>query len=162
MRGLTNVFAHLDGSPPPRDADAARPRLVGLDGGNADAAARNRLRLGIADDNDGIRAMLTAVFSLEPDFEIVGEAANGAQALELAERDGLDLLLLDLSMPELDGLEVLERLSSSRPDLPVVVYTGMTGDGVERRAQSLGARDVVLKGVPPTELVDRLRAAGSR
>jgi len=155
------ALADIGDGAPPQHRSASRPRLVGLDGGG-NAAPDARLRLGIADDNDGIRAMLSVILSMEPDFEVVGEAANGTEALALAEQNGLDLLVLDLSMPELDGLEVLERLRTSRPELPVVVYTGMTQDGVERKAHALGARDVVLKGVAPDELVDRLRAAGGR
>jgi DNA-binding NarL/FixJ family response regulator len=158
VRGLAVALADVGDDGPPPSRDGSRRHLVGLEGDRRVAGPR-RIRTALADDNAGIRMMLTVILSVEPDFEVVGEAADGAAALALAEHGDVDLLVLDLSMPELDGLEVLQRLRETRPKLRVVVYTGMTHDGVERKAQSLGARDVVIKGVPPAELVERLRKA---
>jgi two-component system response regulator DesR len=157
--GQAVAFADARGGRPGPSRDRARRHLVGL-AGDRRAAGQNRpVRTALADDNAGIRVMLAAILAAEPDFEIVGEAENGPEAVALGERGDVDLLVLDLSMPGLDGLEVLERLRRSAPSVRVVVYTGVTHAGVEQKAQSLGARDVVVKGVPPAELVDRLRNA---
>jgi len=130
-----------------------------LDGDGEPAAAPYRVL--IADDNDAIRLMLSALLSVERDFAVAGEAANGVQAIELAEREGVDLLVLDLSMPELDGLEVLERLRVSRPELRVAVYSGHAAPETEGVVLELGAVDFILKGTPPDELVGRLRLAAA-
>jgi CheY-like chemotaxis protein len=136
-------------------------QLRAVDGGGHDHRPREKpaTRVVVADDNDGIRLLVSTILSVEGDFSIVGEARTGVEAVAVAEAAGVDLLVLDLSMPELDGLEVLERLRSTRPELAVVVYTGLTRDGVVEQARRLGARDVVVKGVDPLVLVQRLRAA---
>jgi DNA-binding NarL/FixJ family response regulator len=144
---------------PERPARASHLNVVGAD---ASPASPARVRTLVADDNAGIRQLLATLLSLEPDFELVGEAEDGRAALESAGDAEIDLLVLDLSMPHLDGLEVLEQLAVSRPDLCVVVYTGMASEAVAERALALGARDVVVKGAAPEELVERLRAAARR
>jgi CheY-like chemotaxis protein len=154
------VLAEVSGRGPGSDVGVG-PSLRALDGG-AGGGGPGRLRLVIADDNATLRLLLSTILSLEPDFDVVGEAADGQSALGLAERDGVDLLVLDLSMPGLDGLDVVERLASSRPRLAVVVYTGVAGGAVVERARALGVRDVIIKGVHPSELVERVRAAGAR
>jgi two-component system response regulator DesR len=68
-------------------------------------------------------------------------------------------VLLDLSMPELDGLEVIARLRKTRPALRIAVLTGHAAPDVERRARELGAHEFIVKGTPPGEIVARLRAA---
>lgn len=135
---------------------AASGHLRPLDG-VAPSAAVHRVLL--ADDSDAIRLVLNALLSVEPDFVVVGEAADGAEALRVAETDSADLLVLDLAMPELDGLEVLEHLRVSRPQVRVAVYSGHNDAEAERLARELGARDFILKGTPPDELVERLRRA---
>jgi DNA-binding NarL/FixJ family response regulator len=119
----------------------------------------NPVRTVIADDSELIRRLLSSVLEGEPGFAVVGEAANGHEALALVEGDSVDLLVLDLSMPELDGLEVLERLAATGREVCTVVYSGWTVEAVERRARALGARDFVTKDVPLSELIGRLRAA---
>lgn len=111
----------------------------------------------IADDNDGIRVLLRTLLELEGDFVVVGEAADGAEALHLLAGEEVDLLVLDLSMPVRDGLEVLEELTGESSPR-VAVFTGHAAPQVEARARALGARDVIRKGVPPGEIVRRLRA----
>jgi two-component system, NarL family, response regulator DesR len=145
------------GSQPPAAPLRPRTRLRRVDGSARSHPAP--VRTVIADDNAPIRVLLTAILELEPDFEVVATARDGVEAVSLAERDGVALLVLDLSMPGLDGLEVLERLRQSRPGLCVVVYSGVTRDGVEASARALGARDFLVKGIAPEELVERLRAA---
>lgn len=132
-------------------------RIVGDGNGRRDDAGRHRLI--VADDADAIRMLLRTILELEPDFELVGEACDGLEAIELVQRHEVDLLLVDLSMPVLDGLETIQRLRASHPQLRVVVYTGHASPQIEARAKALGASDVVLKGTLPDELLARLRQA---
>ena len=125
------------------------------------AAMPGPLRTVIADDNDAIRLLLRTILSLDPDFEVVGEARTGPEAIDVVMAGGVDLLVLDLSLPELDGLEVLERLGRTSPEVRVVVFSGLTREGVERQARSLGARDFIVKGVEPAVLLERLRAVAA-
>jgi DNA-binding NarL/FixJ family response regulator len=120
-----------------------------------------RVRVLLADDSEPMRLMLRALLALEPDFEVVGEAEDGVAAVALAERVEADLLILDLALPGLDGLEVLERIRAL-PDRPrIVVYSGHAAPDNESAVRALGAVDFILKGAPPDELVRRLRAAAS-
>jgi DNA-binding NarL/FixJ family response regulator len=118
-----------------------------------------RMRVLLADDSQPMRLMLRALLALEPDFEVVGEAVDGVEAVALAEREDADLLVLDLALPGLDGLEVLERIRAF-PERPrIVIYSGHAAPDSESAVRALGAVDFILKGVAPEELVRRLRAA---
>lgn len=112
----------------------------------------------IADDNDGLRMLLKALVGLDERLECVGEAADGHETLAVVEAADPDVLLLDLSMPALDGLQVLETLQQSRPALKVIVYSGFTGADVQRAAFAAGADDYLVKGVDPLQIVERLVA----
>ena len=156
--------------PGPRDPFGPRYRAnaagnetdLGRDDGPLGHAAGGRppLRVVIADDNPGVRTLLRALLSLEDDLELVGEAADGKEAIELVRECEPDLVLLDMAMPELDGLQVLERLDFRGGKTRVLVYTGFASPDVERAALELGATDIVIKGVDPAVLIDRLRRAG--
>jgi DNA-binding NarL/FixJ family response regulator len=117
------------------------------------------LRVVIADDNDGLRVLLRTVIDLDPRLECVGVAADGPQALAAVADAGPDLLLLDLSMPGLDGLQVLDEVARAHPELKVIVYSGFTGNGIRRAALAAGAVDYLVKGVDPAQIVERLVAA---
>ena len=143
-------------SPPQSAPPRAHLRAVEGDG-RAFAAP---LRIVVADDSLAVRTMLVALLSAEPDFVVAGEAETGTAALRVVAAAPVDLLLLDLSMPELDGLEVLERLRESHPKPRVVIYSGHSARSVRRRAEELGAADFILKGTEPEELLERLRRIG--
>jgi DNA-binding NarL/FixJ family response regulator len=117
----------------------------------------NRLRIAIADDNDGVRALLRTVLELEPDFELVGEAADGLEAVSLTEQQRPDLLVLDIAMPGLDGLQVIERLRVSCPEVRIVVYTGSRAATLTDTVLELGAADCIKKGLSNDQLIERLR-----
>jgi CheY-like chemotaxis protein len=117
-------------------------------------------RVLLADDNARIRMLVRRTLDRLDDFEVVGEAADGPEALALVDATAPDILLLDLGMPELDGLGVLEELGRRRAPVRVVVFTASaaaSGDAV--RARALGAVDVLGKDATPRELCERLRAA---
>jgi DNA-binding NarL/FixJ family response regulator len=111
----------------------------------------------IADDHP---ALLTAVSSyLETSgFQVVGEAADGREALELAEATGPDVALVDFRMPRLGGVELVRRLHEAAPDLRILVYTADARDSEVAELLRAGAAGVVLKEAP---LVDLARALGS-
>ncbi|MET7333911.1 response regulator transcription factor [Nonomuraea sp. NPDC005650] len=113
-----------------------------------------RLRLLIADDHPIVRDGLRAALGGEPDLEIVGEAADGAEAVRLAAELGPDIVLMDLRMPGMDGVTAIRRLSGTGPR--VLVLTTFDTDVVP--ALEAGATGYLLKDAPPEELVRAVRA----
>ncbi|MGI8552373.1 MAG: response regulator [Dehalococcoidia bacterium] len=120
------------------------------------------IRVLIADDHPVVRAGLSLMLETEPDLVVVGEAADGAEALRLVDRLQPAVLLLDLQMPELDGVEVIRRLHETQPDLGIVVFTVFDTDERILAALQAGARGYLLKGAPREEVFAGLRevAAG--
>jgi two-component system, NarL family, nitrate/nitrite response regulator NarL len=112
------------------------------------------IRILIADDHPILREGLKKLLAAEPGFVVVGEAADGEAAVKLAEEVEADVLLLDLAMPRLSGLEVLSRLQQSGRRPLTVILTASIDDGDVVRALQLGARGVVLKE-SATELLYR-------
>jgi DNA-binding NarL/FixJ family response regulator len=115
------------------------------------------IRLLIVDDDPLVRAGLTFMLGGAEDIEIVGEGADGAEAVELAERLRPDVVLMDVRMPRVDGLTATERLRT-RPDAPeVVVLTTFHADEQVLRALRAGAAGFVLKDTAPAEIVAAVR-----
>ncbi|MBE7471063.1 MAG: DNA-binding response regulator [Anaerolineae bacterium] len=117
----------------------------------------NPIRILVADDHPVVRDGLVAILGTQPDFEIVGEAGTGAEAVERARELRPDVMLLDLEMPELDGVEVLRRLSQSNPEIRVIVFTAFDTDERILGAVQAGAQGYLLKGAPRKELFDAVR-----
>jgi DNA-binding NarL/FixJ family response regulator len=117
------------------------------------------VRVAIADDNDGVRELLRVLIELDGRLQLVGEAADGRQTLSVVASERPDVLLLDLGMPALDGLQVLADLSRTHPEVRVVVYSGFAGEGLRTAALAAGASDYLIKGVDPALIVERLLAA---
>jgi DNA-binding NarL/FixJ family response regulator len=113
-------------------------------------------RIVIADDNDGIRMLLRTLIELDGRMHLVGEAEDGRKALALVTAERPDVLLLDLSMPLLDGLQVLEEIRRLGLELKTLVYSGFASPEVREAAFAAGAADFLLKGVEPEEIVARL------
>ena len=105
------------------------------------------LRVLIVDDSVAVRRALTEALEREPGFIMCGAAPNGALGLELVERSQPDVVVLDLEMPVLDGLDFLTRLRPQHPRLPVLVYSGTAGHANEATLEALwrGASDYLLK-----------------
>ena len=122
-----------------------------------------RIRLLVADDHPMLREGLVAVLGTQPDFEVVGEAADGDEVVRLAERLNPDVILLDLEMPDTDGVAALERLREAGSTARTVVFTAYDTD--ERILSSLraGARGYLLKGASRQEIFGAIRTvhAGS-
>jgi DNA-binding NarL/FixJ family response regulator len=135
--------------------------------GDGDAAATYgddvTIRVLIADDQDIVRTGLCMILDAQPDIEVVGEAANGRDALELALSLRPDVCLFDIRMPELDGIELTRRLAG--PDvedpLAVVVITTFDLDEYVHGALKAGARGFLLKDAGPELLAQAVRSAAS-
>ncbi len=115
------------------------------------------IRLLIADDSRAIRDGLRAAFDGERDIEIVGEAEDGQMAVQLAQELRPDVLLLDLSMPALGGLDVMGAVTTTLPGARIVVFS--IDVRLRRRALSVGAADFVSKDAPTGELLRAIRRA---
>ena len=117
------------------------------------------IRILLADDEELVRTGLRMILRTEPDLEIVGEAVNGEDALQKVSELAPDVLLLDLRMPDGDGLAVLRRLPTGA--LPVLVLTTFDTDANVQEALLAGAAGFLLKDAPAAQLVAAVRAAAS-
>lgn len=125
---------------------------------SASAAHKPRvLRLVIADDHQVLRSALANYLAGHDDFIIVGEASDGAEAVEMAVDLQPDVLLLDLNMPTLDGLAALPLIRSRAPDVKVLILTGRTEDWYITQALRRGAHGYLLKSNEQSRLVDAIR-----
>ncbi len=117
----------------------------------------------IADDHPVVREGLVAIFKSQNDIKVVAEATNGAEALELCNHHLPDVLLLDLRMPEKDGLQVITELTARRLARPrVIVMTTYESEEDIRRALKAGAKGYLVKGTAPQQIRESVRrvAAG--
>src|SRR2546430_13947352 len=110
----------------------------------------------IVDDNADIRVLLRWTFELDDRFEVVGEGANGLEAVELAEQLRPHLMILDRQMPELGALEALPLIAEKSPGTSTILYTAAADTTTHKAAVAGGAIDVLDKTILPTDLVDRL------
>ncbi|MCB0181388.1 MAG: response regulator transcription factor, partial [Anaerolineae bacterium] len=99
----------------------------------------------IADDQGLLRAGLRALLSNEPDLEVIGEAENGATVLKLARELSPEVILLDISMPELDGIEATKRLKDILPDAKVLIITVHEDESLLQEAIHAGAAGYIVK-----------------
>ena len=115
------------------------------------------IRVLIADDHAVVRQGLRTFLELQDEIEVVGEAADGVEALELVERTEPDVALLDLVMPRLGGLEAIRRIREVAPATRVLVLTSFADDDTVLPAVRAGAAGYLLKDVQPPELVGAIR-----
>ena len=115
------------------------------------------IRILVADDHPVVRDGLVAMLGTQPDFEIVGTAATGREVLRLAQATNPDVILLDLEMPELDGVEVMKELRAACPEARALVFTAFDTDERIHAALKAGARGYLLKGAPRDELFNAVR-----
>jgi DNA-binding NarL/FixJ family response regulator len=117
------------------------------------------IRLLIVDDHPVVRDGLRATFTGEPDIEVVGEAGNGLQAIEMVAAHQANVVLMDLRMPELDGVRAIRRLRETAPDTQVLVLTTFDTDSDVLPAIEAGATGYLLKDASTDELLRAVRAA---
>jgi two-component system, NarL family, response regulator LiaR len=115
------------------------------------------IRVLIADDHAVVRQGLRTFLDLQDDIEVVGEAADGAEAVALAERLAPDVVLMDLVMPGVDGVEAIRRLRERAPATRAVVLSSFIDDDRLVPVIRAGAAGYLLKDVQPAELVDAIR-----
>lgn len=117
------------------------------------------IRIFIADDHPIVREGLRKLIEQQPDMQVVGEASDGRQVLQRAEGERWDLLILDLSLPRVNGIEVLRRLRVEMPELRVVVLSMYPEDQYALRMIEEGAVAYLSKTLPSEHLLRALRAA---
>jgi DNA-binding LacI/PurR family transcriptional regulator/signal transduction histidine kinase/DNA-binding NarL/FixJ family response regulator len=116
------------------------------------------IRLVIVDDNSMVLDGLRALFGTAADFSVVGEGTNGLEGIIAAREAGADVVLMDVSMPQMDGIEACRRLSVECPTTRVILYSALWGRERMAAAVTAGAADYLGKDLPPDDLVARVRS----
>lgn len=116
------------------------------------------IRVLIADDHDLVRHGLRRIIENTPDMEVVAEQTNGVDALHWLARNDCDVLLLDISMPGRNGIEVLKQLRAEKPKLPVLILSNYTEDQYAVRLIKSGAAGYLTKGCASAVVLEALRA----
>ena len=115
------------------------------------------IRVLLADDHELVREGLASLLATDPDVTVVGEAATGAEAVELTRRLAPDLVLLDIRMPDLDGLQAIEAIKRDCPQTAVLMVTMYEDPSYLVKAIAAGATGYVLKGIRRAELLQMIR-----
>jgi PAS domain S-box-containing protein len=110
----------------------------------------------IVDDDTDVRVLVRTRLRMSGQFRVVGEGADGAEAVALAEQHRPSLMLLDISMPGVDGLEALSRVLEASPTTRIVVFSGFEEQGLADKTRELGASAFIVKSTPLDRLVERL------
>ena len=124
-----------------------------------DADKVGTVRVLVVDDHQAFRHALSSALEMVDDIEVAGQAGGGLAACQEAEQLDPDVIIMDLSMPDLSGIDAMKRIHERRPDLPVVILTAHADDGTEREALEAGARGFVAKGTGLRDLVVMLHEA---
>jgi PAS domain S-box-containing protein len=150
------------GEEPQTAGDAARGRAVAEPEVVSEAEVPRKLRLVVADDHTIVRRGLVGFLGAEPDLEVVGEAGDGLEAIERVRELGPDIVLMDLNMPRLDGIEATRRILAEFPRVRIIVLSMF--DDAEKRAlmQQMGVAGYVAKGGNPASLLEAIRACQGR
>jgi DNA-binding NarL/FixJ family response regulator len=115
------------------------------------------IRILLADDHPVVRDGLAAILSTQPDFQVIGAAGDGLEVVQLTVQLRPDVLLLDLEMPHVDGVEALKRLRDMGVDVRTIVFTAFDTDERILSAVRAGAQGYLLKGAPREELFNAIR-----
>ena len=118
----------------------------------------NLIRILTVDDHPLLRKGIAALVNAEPDLKLIAEASNGREAIEAFRNHRPDVTLMDLQMPEVDGLEAIVAIRREYSEARIIVLTTYTGDMQVLRALKAGARAYILKGQVHKELLDTIRA----
>jgi DNA-binding NarL/FixJ family response regulator len=117
------------------------------------------VRVLVVDDHPAFRRALSSALRMVKGIEVAGEAGGGREATDRARKDEPDLVLMDLSMPDFDGIEAMRRIHEDRPGLPVVILAAHADPGVEKEAREAGASGFLAKGTALEDIVIVLHEA---
>lgn len=120
----------------------------------------DRIRVLIADDHTIVRSGLRLLLEAEPDIDVVGEALEGGEALLMVEKHLPDVVLMDITMPGMDGLEATRRIKASWPQVKVLVLTMHRSDEYFFEMLKAGASGYILKGAETSDLIHAVRVVG--
>ena len=120
------------------------------------------MRVLVVDDHPAFREALTSALEMIEEIEVAGEAGGGIDACREAEQISPDVVLMDLSMPDLSGFDAMERIHERDPELPVVILTANADPGVEAEARRAGASGFVAKGTTLDDIVIVLHEAAEQ
>ena len=121
----------------------------------------NTIRIIIADDHTLLRDGLRALFASMPDIEVIGEAESGADVISKAEQLQPDVILMDIQMPGINGIQATRQIVSKQPEIGVIVVTMYKDDDSVFAAMRAGARGYILKGADQQEMLRAIRAVAS-
>jgi DNA-binding NarL/FixJ family response regulator len=116
------------------------------------------VRILVADDQDAVRKRVIATLLLRKGFEVCAEAANGLEAVEQARQSKPDLILLDITMPEMNGLDAARRIHAFLPDTPILILSVHNGKQLMEEARKIGVRGYVTKGEAVQKLGEAIDA----
>jgi DNA-binding NarL/FixJ family response regulator len=115
------------------------------------------IRVVVVDDHPAVRLGLVDFLDAQDGLEIVGQAENGAQAVELSKTAAPDVVVMDIRMPQLDGIEATRLIKQVRPEIGVLLLTAYEEDELAAAGRAAGADGFFLKGIFGSELIDRVR-----
>jgi DNA-binding NarL/FixJ family response regulator len=127
----------------------------------ADGAAEHEITCLIVDDHEVVREGLRLSLSRAPNIRVIGEAADGKSAVALAERRRPDIVIMDVRMPEMDGLEATKLLAERNPNIPVLIFTAYSERSLLSRGLDSGAKGYILKEAPHQTLVRAIEKVSS-
>jgi DNA-binding NarL/FixJ family response regulator len=120
-------------------------------------SASVRIRVLSVDDHPLLREGISAMIKSQPDMELVAEASNGRDGLERFRQHRPDITLMDLRLPDMNGVDVMAAIRAEFPEARIIILTTFEGDVEIQRALQAGARGYLLKSMPPKELLDGIR-----
>ncbi len=119
------------------------------------------LRILVADDHPLFRSGMRSLLNAEPGFQVIGEATNGDEAVQLAAEINPDVILMDVQMPGLNGLDATRKIVQANPEIKVLVVTMFEDDHTVFSALKAGARGYMLKGASPDDVLRAIRSVAS-
>jgi len=115
------------------------------------------IRVAICDDHQIVRAGFKQIFADSPDIEVVAEASNGREALDIARRKVCDVMLLDIGMPDHNGVDTLRTIKQGQPDLPILILSGYPEQQYAINLLKMGANGYLNKNCDPEEMIKAIR-----